>query len=187
MGSILSSSPLPLDLLRFEGFMENDFNRLEWTTDNEKNVRWFELERSNNGINDWVSIGKIQSEYTGTEQPYFFTDRKPVLKAFYRLKMVDDSETPQFSRMVALERSPSNGLVALMPNPAQSEITVQFQSATEQAFTLRIVAPDGRVVLERALDLAKGSFLIPLDISSLPAGLYFCTTGNGGGLRFLKQ
>lgn len=61
----------------------------------------------------------------------------------------------------------------IFPNPAQSLLNVAITVEKAQEATLSIVSTEGRIMQEQQAGLVSGSQLIPVNISSLPAGFYF--------------
>lgn len=73
---------------------ENNVAILEWITLKESNLKQFDIERSNDGMN-WISIGYVTplTEYSYEKTSYSFTDPN-IFKTtqstfFYRLVIVD--------------------------------------------------------------------------------------------------
>lgn len=81
---------VPVELISFEGKLENNEVILFWETATEINNQGFYIEKSFNKIN-WETIGFINGKGTATEtNSYSFVDRKiKDLKMDYRLKQVD--------------------------------------------------------------------------------------------------
>ena len=87
---VLTPTPLPVELIYFEGFGYSTFNNLKWSTASEHNSDYFLIERSDDGQN-WVSVGiKLASGNSHTVINYFFIDS--YLNdgfIYYRLKQYD--------------------------------------------------------------------------------------------------
>jgi hypothetical protein len=78
--------------------------------------------------------------------------------------------------------------IYLYPNPAENEINVMITSSTGAASTLNIFNMLGEQALIQNFNLVQGSNIIPLNISSLPASLYFIRiSGLKGNLKFIKK
>ena len=101
----------------------------------------------------------------------FFTDR-----------MDADSYRPKFIRVplslmglkTAAETAPQMIPVSLYPNPAQNQIQISFYADQSQSCRVTIVNKTGMVVNEKeAVWVTKGNNQVQLDISSLPADIYF--------------
>jgi hypothetical protein len=78
--------------------------------------------------------------------------------------------------------------IYLYPNPAENEINVMITSSNVATYTLSIYNMLGETALIQDINLVQGSNIIPLDISSLPASLYFIRIpGLKGNLKFIKK
>ena len=95
---------LPLKLLGFEVKNSGEDNLLSWQTASEENTHFFNIERSMDGLN-FQSIGRIKTVGNlKTTQSYYFTDKKPIAFAYYRLKINDLDGSFTFSKIVVLEK-----------------------------------------------------------------------------------
>lgn len=88
--STLNCSPLPIELTEFTCNSTDKFIELNWTTQSETNNDYFNVERSQNGIN-WQKISTIMGQGTSTT-PFSYVLRDsypPYGNNYYRLKQVD--------------------------------------------------------------------------------------------------
>lgn len=65
--------------------------------------------------------------------------------------------------------------LSLYPNPARGLVSVQLSAQHGPEYKLRLSNVLGREVRVLPLPLASASMGVPLDVSGLPAGLYFCS------------
>lgn len=68
-----------------------------------------------------------------------------------------------------------NPTLSLFPNPARGQLTVQLSAQFGPDYKLRLSNVLGREVRLLPLPLATAASGLPLDVSGLPAGLYFCS------------
>ena len=68
-----------------------------------------------------------------------------------------------------------NPTLSLFPNPARGQLMVQLSAQFGPDYKLRLSNVLGREVRLLPLPLATASSGLPLDVSGLPAGLYFCS------------
>lgn len=90
VGTIQTITPLPVELLYFEGTPYLTFNRLDWATASEHNSSHFEIEKSLNGF-DWDVLG-IKTSAGNSNQliKYSYLDNITNFGIhYYRLKQVD--------------------------------------------------------------------------------------------------
>ncbi|MCB0710963.1 MAG: choice-of-anchor D domain-containing protein [Ignavibacteriae bacterium] len=103
-----------------------------------------------------------------------------------KLNDPNGSSVQQETPGVGLSRVSVEGktsIQALVPNPATSQVTLHYRSATEVPYSIGIYNEKGDLVLtilERAT--AVGEFSEIVDLSSLPTGRYFVQMNVGGKL-----
>ena len=84
------TTTLPVDLVYFDGFTKDGFNKIGWATNTENNSSHFIIQKSIDGEN-WTNIGTINGSGNSTEKiEYDFYDYeiRPIIN-YYRLKQFD--------------------------------------------------------------------------------------------------
>jgi len=123
-----------------------------------------------------------------TEQSYLFTGLMDDLRLYNRV--LTDSEAYYYHNPPSLGGVADAGLreaaIALFPNPASDQLTVQFSGIASGEVSLRILDQMGRSVLTRRMTGTE----LTLDVQHLPAGLYFVRLSMEDGVTvrpFVKQ
>lgn len=163
-----SCTPLALASLHFEVALNAQANlQFEWTSIQEKDNDYFEIEYSQQAQN-WLSLARVYSQgNSDTEQHYTHQCALPINnpKSYYRLKIVDQdglisySDIRQINQLVPTTK--------LYPNPANHYIDIQ---SNKQSFSLfnslgqRIKAPNTSTI-------QKGTQRLYID--HLQSGWYF--------------
>ncbi len=139
-----SCTILPVSLISFKGHQEPEGNVLYWATGSEKNNDFFEIMKSDDGIN-FYSIGKI----TGTNQAsgisnYTFTDYSNNNKSvsYYYLVQYDQDGTATKSTIISI-RSPFATPV-VSPNPSSGNFTVSLPY--DKAVTVTVLDMLGKTI-----------------------------------------
>ncbi|WP_025764231.1 M4 family metallopeptidase [Dyadobacter tibetensis] len=143
------SGPLPVTLIKFAGQHREEGNLLEWSTSEELNHAYFELERSNNG-QQFKSIAIIapQADRPDELRRYAYWDTRPLPgQSYYRLRMVDKDGSHAFSRIVAVEAK-SYFSATFYPNPLQQYLTVELPDQMDGA-RLEIFDSQGQRIFEK--------------------------------------
>ncbi len=117
----------PVELISFTAEEQNDHVNLNWTTAQEINNHYFNVERSFDG-NTFTSIHRVEGNGTiSSLQEYLFTDKERSSgNVYYRLAQYDFDGSVQYSQILSLERSASRILVS--PNPFSSSVNLFVQS-----------------------------------------------------------
>lgn len=181
----VTQSALPLKLQIFSARKSGTKNLLEWTTSNEDDVEYFEVQRSMEG-RDFKAIGKVLAKGMSIVQHYFFTDYEPLKTVnFYRLKMIDRDGNFTFSPI----RKINSQLVFdvnVYPNPVKNNLYIYTTCEWSTNVIIDIVNAEGKIVMQQKMTLAEGADVKTLNIASLATGNYFIKFRNGNELISVK-
>jgi len=133
-------APLPVTLASFSAQAEGRSALLRWSTTEETNSDFFEIQRSLDGKN-WAEIGRqASSGESKVLASYQFTDARPVAGTnLYRLRMVDKDGTFAFSAIKPVRFEGSLRRV-VYPNPAADKL---FLNEPESIAKIRIFDAGG--------------------------------------------
>lgn len=173
--------PLPVTLTKFEGYADKDVNILNWETSSELNTNYFEIERSDNGRDNWTAIGKEQAQGTANiEQSYSMNDVAPISKAYYRLRSVDFDASFQLSDIIFIERDGKDiSVTRVYPNPTNTSVTIEFKMGKAGAMQFSLLDATGKLIRDESIELAAGDHQQQIDLESLPKGMYMIAINNG--------
>ncbi|MEO5562572.1 MAG: T9SS type A sorting domain-containing protein [Chitinophagaceae bacterium] len=169
------SATLPVTLVSFKAIWVNDIAKLNWISANETNSYLFEVEKAT-GNGPYRKIGKVlASGNTSENRSYSFVDSFPVTGAnYYRLKAVDLDQHFRYSHVVSLTKQHDILVEAIYPNPFMVNINLELIAEKKQTATFRLVNLEGKLVLQKAQVLQRGSSTIQLDeVGKLNPGIYF--------------
>lgn len=145
---------LPVELTAFTGEVKDKKNQLDWAVANEEAFSHYEVERSKDGSTEWQVLGAIDGRagaVAGAEGglesnvAYTYSDAIPLLRAFYRLRMVDLDGSFGFSPLVYLEREDKRKLT-VYPNPTTGRFTAQLPTAPEETANISVLDFSGKVL-----------------------------------------
>ncbi len=178
----LSATPFPVNWLTFTG-RRTDVNtvQLNWSTANEVNNVYYEIERGTNGL-EFTSIGKINAgKLPGTIQQYFYNDMKPNQGVnYYRLKQYDKDGKFTYSSIVRLIIDKKGAGYVVYPNPASDVATVRLLNDMNEV-TIRLNNALGQVVYQRSLGSVKTGQEIKIPVKNLARGVYNFSLSNEVG------
>lgn len=185
---------LPLTLTSFNGALNNNTVKLNWSTAQEENFDQFIVEKSANGI-DWQTLTTVQAAgNSNTNREYNAVDPNAFSINYYRLKQVDRSGNYSYSQTIRI-RSNANEKTRIRayPNPATNTATVTINSETKQAAHIKLYNQFGLQLQHLQRPLIAGSNNIPLSgLQALPSGTYIITVEDAAGkkigtTRLIKQ
>ena len=168
---------LPLILTNFTAKkVEKDQAQVNWTTSQETNTAYFDIERSNDGSH-FEKIGTIKAAGQSTEKRiYFFNDKGPLSNlTYYRLRMVDADGHFTFSNIQSLNFDKTVD-VLIYPNPVGTGKMLAVQTNLSEPFDFTMTDISGKTILKRTFStpeaqvntegFAKGLYLFELKSKS---------------------
>lgn len=190
-------SPLPLELISFNGKLTGEDAMISWTTANEREMRDYVLERSING-SDFTAINTAKP-LTSTEPKRLYQYRDANVTAlnapqvFYRLKMEENSGNYRYSDVATINVDRSHQpMVSIVPNPVSGNIlTLNTSGSTAGNATVKIIDLTGRIQL--AATITEQDFQnnkISYNVANLVPGFYILQVENNDwkqSLKFSKQ
>lgn len=190
---INSNSALPLNLLSFNGVLNNNTVYLNWQTEDETDFSHFTIERSSEGIH-FTAIGNVSSTGISTRNSYRFDDYNihglSSDKIFYRLKMTDKDGKYKYSRVIRFHLDQMTGSLGLFPNPSAHSINLSFEKNKKGNIQVNVTDSRGAIVQTLTENIAAGKTSLIMDISTLSSGTYFISVIHEDGIlqqKFVKQ
>ncbi|TDE15623.1 T9SS type A sorting domain-containing protein [Dyadobacter psychrotolerans] len=177
--SLVYSNVLPVTLVYFTAKKLAEDVKLDWQTTSETSNQGFGIERKHDD-GKWENIGFMDGHGTTTEnRTYSFLDKNPLSGMnYYRLRQLDFDGSAELSRIVNVETESAN-LVKMYPNPTSGILHIERVESGVKIFDIL-----GRLVMNVTIVNQK------IDVSSLPAGLYFIAViseNREKSISFVKQ
>ncbi len=146
---------LPVELISFEGFIEDNSVKLEWSTASEVNNDYFQVEKSSNGIDFEILTVISGNGNSNTVNDYYTYDDLPLNKQtmYYRLKQVDFDGKFEYSEILSVNiesEIQQNCKFDIIPNPCLSRCTIKLKEcnvADNENFIFYIYDAAGNAVL----------------------------------------
>ncbi len=174
------SIPVPLLLIRFDAFPEQDYVLIQWLTENEVATDFFTVEKTRDG-RDFSLVGQTAAAYfsePGERLYYELKDQEPYVgTSYYRLTTTDLDGAISLSHLVEVQLSgnPVDWDFQLFPNPnTGSQVNVRPTGiGVGERLVLEIFDSQERQLLQQVLrtngeahrfdlptQLSAGSYLI---------------------------
>ena len=161
---------LPVTLLQFRANKQNDDVLLEWTTEQEINFQWFEIERSLDGVN-FTKAGVVYGRGGITRNAYSYTDINAIDNGYviyYRLKMVDKDGLYKYSSVDLVKFDKKIGINVKPTLLIRGEKIVLSAPGNTGSFYIRLINLAGQEM--KSYRLSGNKIEIPTDY--LSKGLY---------------
>ncbi len=177
---------LPLHWLEFSALRYAELmSQIDWTTTDEINTSYFEIQRSNDNTRNFVTIGTVNAaSISEPVNTYQFIDRKAMVgKNYYRIKQVDFDGKYEFSpaRTVTFTSGVFN--VTAWPNPASSDVTISINHADESG-QITLIDLTGKPVFNQDFD--RGTSDHALTVDHLQPGMYTLLVTSGDN-RYVEK
>ncbi|MEI2747186.1 MAG: T9SS type A sorting domain-containing protein [Ferruginibacter sp.] len=189
----ITSAAVPVTFLGLTARKSGSKVILDWRTASEQNSAYFNVQRAGNSNDFNGQIGRVTAAgNSSTIRQYSFTDALPLQDwNYYRIEQVDLTSDKTYSNTVAVNFSKSGNLVLVYPNPATTQLNVEYSSETNGSLNLQIIDGKGAIVLARNINVSRGRTITNLNVSNLSAGVYMLRYtepgGNSSSVKFMKQ
>ncbi|MBL7787371.1 MAG: PKD domain-containing protein [Chitinophagales bacterium] len=174
-------TPLPVELLQFDGTVLAAGDDLQWISASEVNCQQYNLYHIGYEDNPqllWKLIAQVAAKgnaHTAYKYSYFHPTQYS--HNYYRLTQTDYNGKEETVGQLSLHRSPPRALpqMRLIPNPAKDHFTVSFDQKLPASCRLLCYTPTGVVIHSAIVDADA-----PINVSCLQwaSGLYFIQLQN---------
>jgi large repetitive protein len=170
---LIPNAMLPVDWLYFKGETDNKYNFLSWATETELNTAYFNVQRSQNGM-DFHNIGLVNAQGNSTVQnDYIFTDQNPFrAENYYRLELVDNNGEKSYSNIILLYIYGEGPAYNFYPNPTNDIVFYQFEAEVNEQLQIEVIDVLGRTLLKKDVNTESGINNIPVSLEDYPSGSY---------------
>jgi hypothetical protein len=188
---VTSSAVLPINFEYFTGRRQNDNHQLSWKLNCENGSDYFDIERSNDGIN-FKKIGTVAIT-NGCSTAFDFDDKSALTgKNYYRLKLMNVSGRASFSNIILLlNQKDGFELIGLFPTIVKTNALLNISAANKARVDVNVLDGQGRLVQQINQYLVSGLNQIDMNFTTLAAGAYFvkvvAENGDEQTIRFIKE
>ncbi|RZK46879.1 MAG: T9SS type A sorting domain-containing protein [Pedobacter sp.] len=164
------------NLINFRVTQTGNFTLVDWTAVNNLKVRYFEVERSFDGLH-FESLQSIERKGTAGKADYHFRDDISAVEydlIYYRVKMVSGSAAKYSSVGTIYLKPKPRHAITIFPNPVRDITNMQVTSLRSSHCKVDVYDPAGRLVMSSATSLKKGINTITLGgFQKQRSGLYY--------------
>jgi hypothetical protein len=164
----VSSAPLPIKLLSFEGIPQQNYNQIIWKTASETKNDFFSIEKSENG-KKWLEIYKKNVFEVSSElKSYEFNDFDlEYATNYYRLKQADIDGIVTFSKIIMVNNTNiENKNISIYPNPSNGTFTIESNNLKTE---INITDANGRKLFTQIPKSRNAT----INLKDVQNGIYF--------------
>lgn len=167
----LGSGVVPVLISSYQVKCVNNGAAINWTTSNEINSKYFEVEKNTNGT--WVTIAKLTAAgNSNTTRTYQYIDVEGG-PAQYRLKQVDFDGAYMYTAIQVANCAGNKVDVEIYPVPANTQLYIIIRNQKNSKAELQLFDVTGRIVKLQTAIIVSGSNRIVMNVSGLAAGEYY--------------
>ncbi len=171
---VVCATSLPIELIGFNGQLENEEVLLDWATEVEINNAYFTIEKSTDGRN-FEALGMVEGQGTSYEKhTYNLIDKNPTAGInYYRLSQTDFDKHQTYVGVVTIQVLKEKE-IEIMPNPIHNNI-LSFNYSTQDNGALEFAVYDvtGKLITNQIFSVEVGLNNQSLPLEGLSGGVYF--------------
>jgi len=184
-----SNCLLPMQLVSFHAsLLNNSYSKLTFTTTQDENVAYYEIERSYDG-RTFQGITKL-SPMAGSQRAYEYVDYdilKTTDKAFYRIRTKSLNGETSYSSLVILNIGNQKLKISVLPNPAKGFAQLNIDADRNGMASIRVFDMAGKTILEQNSILEKGNNAVAIQhMELLKTGTYIISVSTEDRVQTLK-
>lgn len=168
---------LPLELLSFTGKEGNNGITLSWQTANEQNMSHFIVEKSSETTDKFVEIGHVKAIGNAGSPPQYYDlfDAHPSDLSYYRLKIVDNDGSFNYSKILTFKgQNKSNEIIAFYPNPVTNVLNVVLTNKNYRTATISLMDITRKILVKQTKngEITSNNTIFTLNTENFNSGIY---------------
>ncbi len=167
------TSPLPIELLSFNAFLEGDKVKLEWESLAEVNNDYYQVYKSKDATS-WILLDKVTGAGNSSEKrSYGLLDKRPYTPiTYYKLTQTDyDGQIRELGIRQITNNAEKTARVYAYPNPTKEQ--VKLKGACLNANSLQVINALGMNVTNSVDVNVLPDGALNINLSKLSEGIYF--------------
>lgn len=172
-----AEAPLPVNFIDFSASANSGESILQWTTAMEKNIQFFEIRRSNDGVH-FKTIETVKPNNSILESSYLFKDKAPLPSMnYYQIVAVDINNHPEYSEVIKVFSNPESFTIqkVFFKN---SLLFAKVESGDKQTIIIQVSNSSGQVLTKQNTLVNSGVSTIPVNVLLPNKGIYFLRLSN---------
>lgn len=181
-----SNAILPTKITDFSVLNKENTNILNWKSENEINVKQFNIQHSING-KDFETVGTVAAnkQVNYSYKHYGFINST---NHYYRLQIIDKDGSIAYSNILKLQASNNNNSLKIeaYPSITKGNITGIITNNKVETATVQILNNNGTIVSKQNVVTTIGSNSFNIDITNQSSGLYLLQVITKSGISTQK-
>ncbi len=166
---------LPVTFTNVKAYTKNNDVAIEWTVENESNMRSYTVETSSDG-KSFTQLGSVPATNLSSNMYDWLHLNPSAGYHYYRILSTELDGKMAYSKVVRVlvGNNISNAKITIYPNPIKDGvINLQFENQAAGVYQLRLLNTVGQVILNKTISHAGGSSSELLTLgSTITKGIY---------------
>ncbi|HEX4852011.1 MAG TPA: T9SS type A sorting domain-containing protein [Puia sp.] len=175
INEFVTAPVLPVELVQFIAYRNSDESiNVSWSTSQETNSGYFNVERSADGTTNWQTIGTVKAKgFSSTTSDYSYKDALPLNGTnYYRLKMVDLDGKFKYSKVVYVTGDTRGDALVIYNNPFTDMIRFKVNVSLTQDLMFIVTDIQGKAYYRQVYKAKSGDNYVNISPPSLAQGVY---------------
>lgn len=165
---------------------------LKWTLAYSEDLKGFDIERAENGENNFVKVGSKLAISKGSDATYDFVDATPKRNVAlrYRLKLIAQNGSISYSDFRETRLAEVSFSVRLKQNPIRENLEMEVVTTAAKQASIIVISTGGLQVAAQTFRLTEGANQLSLPAGMFPKGMYQLAVEAGNerkSLPFIKE
>lgn len=132
---------------------------VNWSTQNEEEVSYYEVEKSTDGINSYTLVSKVLPATLQKETNYSVLDGRPnTNQQYYRIKIVGKDGNTTYSDKVKIMPENYSGCLSVYPNPVvNGAIQLKLFKSEAGIYTANLMGENGQIINTEIINHVGGN------------------------------
>jgi hypothetical protein len=173
---LASNSPVPVKLTDIKAWPQENNIAVQWKTENEFNIKNYEVERSADGKN-FAKVNTTSPEGNNNSAlTYNWLDENLATGTYYyRVRSIDNDGSVKYTSIIKVTISNGDHSITIYPNPIKDGIIkIRMTNMEKGKYTVRLLNSIGQVLMKTMLNYPGGEngYKTIDAITSLSKGVY---------------
>ncbi len=181
-------SPLPIELISFEGKCSGGEIILNWCTASESNSDYFSVEQSSDGL-DFIQAGRVAGAGTSGQKHCYQYKTAAMTDGitYFRLRQTDKNSRSETFQIISVAACDGPKDPILIASDGGKDVGVLYNAPSDLSLEVLIHNTLGQVVDARTIRVAKGYNNVRVDAGNLPEAVYYVSVFNASQPLITKK
>lgn len=180
---------LKVNINSIKAFEQSTGITIQWQTQNELNIRSYDIERSIDGIH-FDKVNSILPSNSNTATIYNWIDKTLINgNLYYRVKVVEQSGKFDYTQVINIKRNSKESSITILANPIiNNTINLQFNNQQPGVYEVKLYSPSGQLVDKKTIRSIGNNWGESFRLTTgLSKGIYNLEVGMPSNKKMIQQ